>query len=169
MIGFEEAHLLFTYDAATGSLKWRHRPASTAPQRSWNTRYGGKEAGRIGDEGYVIVNVRGKMMRAHRIGWLMHHGDWPPAEIDHRNLVRHDNRIENLRPADRERNSQNGPVRRSGFKGVEFRADLEKPWRARVCAGRKRECLGYYRTEQEAHAAYLAAAKRVHGEFARAA
>lgn len=52
-------------------------------------------------DGYLIIKVKKRQLKAHRIVWLLNTGDWPSGEIDHINRVRDDNRFENLRVADR--------------------------------------------------------------------
>jgi hypothetical protein len=57
---------------------------------------------------------------AHRLAWFMHHGCWPPEEIDHINGDRSDNAIKNLRAASRSENAKNLKRRdnQSGVLGV---------------------------------------------------
>lgn len=56
----------------------------------------------------------------------------------------------------------------SGYKGVVWFPKTKK-WRARIGLNGERISLGLFSTREEAHAAYRAAAERLHGEFARAA
>ena len=58
-------------------------------------------------DGYLIVKVKGKQFKAHRIVWLLNYGELPNGEIDHINRNKTDNRIENLRIATREIQNQN--------------------------------------------------------------
>lgn len=60
--------------------------------------------------GYLIVKVKGKQFKAHRIVWLLHHGVFPNGELDHKNRNRSDNRIENLREATRKMQVENRTV-----------------------------------------------------------
>ncbi|GJH22444.1 hypothetical protein CBA19CS22_37900 [Caballeronia novacaledonica] len=53
----------------------------------------------------------------------------------------------------------------SGYKGVLW-IERIKRWSARISANGKRYYLGHYKTAEEAHEAYKAAAERLHGEFA---
>lgn len=61
-------------------------------------------------DGYLIVKVKGKQFKAHRIVWLLHHGVLPNGELDHKNRNRSDNRIENLREATRKMQVENRTV-----------------------------------------------------------
>jgi hypothetical protein len=45
--------------------------------------------------------------------------------------------------------------------------DCARKWYAQISVNRKPTRLGSFHTEDEAHAAYCIAARRVHGEFAR--
>lgn len=58
-------------------------------------------------DGYLILKVKGRQFKAHRVAWLLCTGSWPEGEIDHINHVRDDNRIENLRVVTRADNNRN--------------------------------------------------------------
>jgi hypothetical protein len=92
--------------------------------------------------------------------------------IDHINGDRLDNRIENLRTATYSQNSANAKRHSrntSGLKGASKRFKNGKwtgRWQASITYQRKQINLGYFDTKEEAHAAYLEAARRLQGEFA---
>jgi hypothetical protein len=72
---------------------------------------------------YLIVSVGGHFYLAHRLIWLYVHGAWPSANLDHRNGVKTDNRISNLRECTVSENAMNtkrSTNNKSGFKGVHF-------------------------------------------------
>ena len=72
-------------------------------------------------DGYLILKIKGKQYKAHRIIYAMHHGVMPNKEIDHINRIRDDNRIENLRLVDRKTNVRNSllkPNKNTGVVGV---------------------------------------------------
>jgi hypothetical protein len=130
----------------------------------------GSEAGSLHSLGYRIIAVDGVMYRAHRLAWLYVHGQWPDGLLDHANGDRADNRIANLRPATVSQNKANSKLRsdnKSGFKGV-YASELGG-WRAEIRCDGKLHYLGRFGTPELAHAAYVAAARRFFGEFARAA
>lgn len=143
------------YDPETGHLFWVAG------------RQKGRRAGCVAASGYVVIRFDGHTYMAHRLAWLLAHGV-DPTEIDHRNRDRADNRLANLRLADRTENNANRPVRRdsvSGIKGVQFHRQSGK-WRARIKARGKAASLGLHETPELAGAAYMRAAKAVFGEFA---
>lgn len=133
----------------------------------------GEIAGGIASHGYRKINIGGRKYSAHRLVWLYVTGSWPDGDLDHKNLDKDDNRFENLRLAN---DSLNGANRRrrsdntSGFKGVSFIHDIGK-WRAYVGGSGSGGIayLGCFNTPQEAHAAYVIAADKAFGEFARGA
>ncbi len=94
-------------------------------------------------------------------------GDPPGLVVDHINGNTSDNRRENLRICTHAENCRNGRMRshnKLGVKGVY----LEKgSYRAQLVVDRKRLRLGTFKTLEEAKAAYVEAANRYHGEFAR--
>lgn len=148
----------FEYDEETGLLRWKINQAFS----------------RIGDvagavtEGYVRVSLDGKKMRAHHVIWAMKTGQWSKSIIDHEDCDGVNNRWKNLREATRSQNCANARKKcdnRTGFKGTtklpsgRFAAQIMKEGRNKY--------LGSYDTVEEAHAAYMKAAVRLFGEFAR--
>lgn len=124
-------------------------------------------AGYTHSKGYRIVRVDLEMIKGHRLAWFMFYGEWPKKEIDHINGNKDDNRIANLRQADRSENMRNCGMKSnntSGFKGCRLR---EKGWQARITLRGKQIHLGFFGTALEASAAYEAAARELHGEFTR--
>jgi len=93
-------------------------------------------------------------------------------EIDHVNGIRVDNRIVNLRLATNQQNSANSKIRKnnkSGLKGAYRRnSNNGMCWQATITVKKKAIYLGIFSSKEEAHAAYLNAAKKHFGEFARA-
>lgn len=143
---------LLDYVPDTGVFMWRVSNRRKKP---------GAIAGTQCPKGYVRISVDAKIYAAHRLAWLHMYGVWPRNEIDHINRVRNDNRIENLREADRSLNCHNSRLRVdnvSGHRGVGWHKRLQK-WRARISvAGRMHE-LGYFLDKESAIAAYCKAAQ----------
>lgn len=156
---FEQIRELLSYDPSAGELRWRV---------SRGRMSAGQIAGHVKESGYVVVNVSGSIYRAHRLAWLLSHGEWPAVEIDHRNGAKTDNRLINLRAATRSQNEANKPVTRantSGFKGVMWDPRLGK-WRAEIRRQGRKKYLGSYSDVREAAAAYQRAAQAIYQEFA---
>ena len=133
----------------------------------------GKTAGTIGADGYVIITIDGRKLRAHRLAWLCVHGTEPPNEIDHCNLIRHDNRLCNLRLATSRQNKENKDKLRnnkSGYRGVSWHARAGR-WQSTIRSNGKTTYLGLFDSAPEAHEAYRLAAGRLHDRnpFARSA
>jgi hypothetical protein len=163
----ERLRELLDYDAETGVFTWRRRADRSS---SWNSRYAGKAAGsRKNPGGYILIRVGGYAYLAHRLAWLHTTGAWPVGQLDHADGNPSNSALANLREAttvENQRNARRRVDNTSGFKGVTRDGS---GWRARIKVFGYNVCLGTYRTPEEAHAAYVAAAEKYHGEFARAA
>lgn len=93
------------------------------------------------------------------------------VEVDHINRDPRDNRRANLRLCSHEENCRNRLWKtgaKTALKGV-FPSRSGKRYRAAITVNYVKHGLGSYATPEEAHAAYVAAALRFHGEFARVA
>jgi hypothetical protein len=155
----ERLREVLDYNPETGIFIWKI---------ATHGHFAGGIAGTL-THGYVAIRIDGIKHSAHRLAWLHSHGSWPPCLIDHKNLNRSDNRLENLRLATNSSNKANRfmPANNStGFKGVSFSKSM-KLWQASICRNYKQMHLGFFESAEEAHAAYSEAAKRLFGEFAR--
>lgn len=154
MLTLKRAQEKLRYDPDTGILliwarkKWRVVGRRAKPGR------------------YRFARIDGKSYIAHRLIWLLVHGAFPTMEIDHKNCDRSDNRLANLRLATSAQNSANLRTIRNGLKGA-YRNGTG--WSSRIQVKGQTYHLGTYPTEQEAHEAYVKAARQHFGEFARAA
>ena len=151
----ERARELLSYDPTTGSLTWKATVGPRAPQ--------GGAAGYIDKKGYVCVGLDGKYYFGHRIAWLLHFGRWPVGQVDHRDEIKSNNRIANLREATPIENMHNQRFARKhnrlGLRGV---SNNHGKFQAEIRANGKRIYLGVFDTPLEAHAAYLSAKKQYH-------
>lgn len=145
---------LVTYSSITGLFHWK-------VGRGTNIK-AGAEVGSWHSRGYRTACIKGRIYKCHRLAWLYVRGEWPPAEIDHINGIKHDNRIANLRPATRSENMQNMQKpkagNKAGFRGVSASG---RRFMARIVVGGKELYLGTFAAPAEAHEAYLAA-KELH-------
>lgn len=172
MITAEEVRELLDYDPETGVFTWRERSRkmckSDRARNAWNSKLAGKIAGSLNALGYVTIALHKHAYYAHRLAWLHVYGRWPKAETDHRNEVKSDNRISNLREASSALNKQNR--RRacrgntSGLRGVCWFNQTRK-WHAQICVNGKKVHLGYFDCKHEAHAAYLKAKAKFHSGY----
>jgi hypothetical protein len=115
--------------------------------------------------GYYLASINGRRFPAHRIVWAIANGRLPPPEmqIDHSNGVRSDNRPENLRLCTSAENHQNMVVASRAAQGVAYRRHNKgRPWAARIAVNGKQLFLGYFRTPEEGHSAYLQAKQLLH-------
>ena len=143
------------YNPLTGIFTWRVKVNSRAKA--------GAVAGSQ-SRGYWVIRVAGKLHGAHRLAWFFVYGEWP-KQIDHINGIQSDNRIANLRLATNAQNAQNSRCRnRAGFKGV---SPKKGKWRATIKHDGRSIQIGTFASPEEAHAAYVAASRRLFGEFAR--
>jgi len=114
--------------------------------------------------GYLLVSLTknkvSKHLSIHRLIGIHFLPNWENKEcLDHVNRDKLDNRIINLRWASKAENSANKQKKQnttSKFVGVSFYKNSNK-WRSRIrcdkLLGGRREHLGYFNTEEEAHSA----------------
>jgi hypothetical protein len=121
------------------------------------------------NNGYAVRDVRingvRKSLKMHRV--LVAAPD--NLEVDHISGDKLDNRRSNLRIVDHAQNMRN--VRRhvdnrSGVKGVRWHTKTGM-WQARIMVSGKTHYLGYFASVEEAGYAYDAAARELHGTYAR--
>lgn len=150
---------LLNYDPATGVLTWK-------VDRSNGKYRAGSLAGYITPFGYRSVVIGRDHFLAHRVVWFMMTGEQPPECIDHKDCDRANLRWDNLREATHQLNAANRRRLFSNLKGVHL---SKWGYIAAIGLNRKKQHIGVFATEEEAHAAYLARAKELFGEFARSA
>ena len=152
---------LLDYNPETGVFTWLVNRG--------NNRCAGKIAGTIRKDGHRQIGIDGRYYLTGPLAWLWMTGMWrfwPSEQIDHINGKRDDDRIANLRLATGTQNQGNRRgTNQQGLKGITFQ-------KGRFVAGIKMNgrnvYLGSFDTAKEAHAAYLAAARKHFGaEFVK--
>lgn len=141
------------YDRTTGLLYW------VKQTEQYSIKPGDVAGYNCGD--YLAVTVQGKGYRQHRVAWLLAHGAWPEGEIDHINGNGKDNRLCNLRDVPKHTNLINQYKHRNGkLFGCSF-DKRRSTWKAKIVVNKKEYYLGAYKTEVEAHQAYVRASKQL--------
>lgn len=141
----------------------------------WIKSRGGVKVGIAGTPkgiGYINIRIDTRVYQAHRLAWFYMTGEWPRGWIDHADCNPSNNSMSNLREATKSQNAANkGLLRRNttGFKGVTKCHRGRGGYIATIKVKDKQHYLGRFDTAEDAHAAYMAAAIKFHGEFARAA
>jgi len=129
----------------------------------------GRKAGCLDPLGRTLIRIDGTLHLASRLAVFWMTGRWPRHQVDHHNLNKTDNRWANLRPCTQSQNLGNRRMQarnKTGFKGVAFSS--KNRYKAQIAIDNRKVFLGCFETAEQAHAAYVAAAKKVFGEFARA-
>lgn len=160
-------------------MTWKVRPEShfrTARAHSWwNKRFSCKAAGYIKERpkqtDYCYLKLVDRHVLAHRVVWaLTQRVDLSevPRFLDHKNGDPLDNRPSNLRPATHRQNQYNRANRtnKHGLRGVRFHPERGY-WSASINTPEKKLYIGTFGSKEEAAAAYIGAAKILHGEFFR--
>ena len=134
------------YEPKTGFLFWTDRAHKSVKN---------KQAGTPNHRGYIIVLFQGKPYKAHRLAWLLTHGDWPSQMIDHIDGNPSNNAISNLRDVDNKTNQCNRHRARTDSKsGLMGASPFRNKWKAQIKRNGVIKYLGLYDTAIEAHEAY---------------
>jgi hypothetical protein len=106
----------------------------------------GSVAGTKNNLGYIVIQIEGKKVHAHRLAWFYVHGVWPTKQIDHINRKRDDNRLVNLRDVTASENIHNSSHRSisvSGVRNVVWHK-RNKKWQAQIMVNNEYKYLGLY-------------------------
>ena len=126
MITQQRLQEVLDYDPNTGIFTWKEKISSKVVV--------GRKAGSLSGTGYHMISLFKKKYRAHHLVWLFVYGIWPKEQIDHKNGIRTDNRLCNLREATNQENCQNTQKRAnntSGCRGVCWNKAAKK-WQAYI-------------------------------------
>lgn len=77
----------FIYNSKTGEI--------FSNKSNMNRPLGSISKGGYLETGISIENIPFRM-KIHRLAWRLYYGKWPMGTINHKNGIKHDNRIENL-------------------------------------------------------------------------
>lgn len=149
------------YDPTTGHFKWK---VTVSPRG-----VAGQRAGSQDSNGYRRIRIFRQRHKEHRLAWLFEYGAMPAERIDHINGDKADNRIVNLRLADKFQNNWNRAEtsrNTSGAKGVSWSSSKNR-WQAVIGYKNKLAWLGSFDDIESAQMAYETKAAELYGEFYR--
>jgi hypothetical protein len=128
-------------------------------KESFSKSKAGRKAGTLNrNDGYLYVNINYKLYPLHRIIYIYFNDDFDANMfIDHINSIKTDNRIENLRLADKHLNERNCKY----AKGYVFEKSRNK-FKVTLTINGCSKFIGRYTTEHEARVAYINAKKIYH-------
>ncbi len=157
MITRKRLREVLSYDRRSGIFIWKV-----------SLSYRGKKgtvAGCLNRDGYVEIGIDRRRYYGHRLAWLYVHGDHP-EKIDHRDLNRSNNRLNNLREVCQSGNAQNvRAARRSnkstGLLGASFHK-ASGLFKAELSVNGQVRYAKYFKTAKLAHAAYVQAKRKFH-------
>jgi hypothetical protein len=161
-----------------GKLFWLLRPVYHFKNawgcNTFNARFAGKEAGCVvginkrKSQKRWYIGIHGYMFYRSIIVYILHNNCFPKNDIDHKDTNQLNDLIGNLRLATEIQNGQNRTININntcGYKGVTYNRRSQK-YTARIVIDRNRKFLGYFNSADDAHNAYVNAAKKYFGEFA---
>jgi hypothetical protein len=144
------------YDLSTGVFRWNVSHSKKIKI--------GQIAGTTTVKGYRAIHVDGKIYLAHRIAWLYVFGEWPKG-IDHKNGIKSDNRIDNLRLANQSQNLANIGAKKNNELGIRGVCRYGKKYRVALNKNGKQVWIGYFESLETASLAAEKASKELHGDF----
>jgi hypothetical protein len=163
-ISLEELNHKFSFDFENGKIYWKNPPKCSKRK--------GDEAGcfhrTAKNKAYWVVMVKYKSIYRSRLIHYAYYGFVSEKIIDHINGDSLDDRLSNLREADRSQNIWNTKTRRTNKTGLPQGVRVMSPNRfgAKIAVRGKNISLGSFLTAESAGAAYQAARKKFFGEFA---
>ena len=128
----------------------------------------GEEAGHVNKVGYRVVTLDGKIKLVHRLIYQMTHGECPEF-LDHINGVRTDNRIENLRPANKSQNAANQKLSSTNTTGIK-NVSLDKRSNSYFVSVKRQDkqiFCGRFKDIELAELVAIEARDKYHGNYAR--
>jgi hypothetical protein len=146
MLTQKELQELLIYVPEIGTLIWKERPGNGRTDKSWNTKYAGKEAFTAVDrKGYRVGSINYVNYRAARVIYKLYHGI-EAEQVDHIDGDRSNNRIVNLRAVTHQQNQQNmkrSSRNTSGVVGVSWNSGKNR-WDAKISVDGTSVLIGRY-------------------------
>lgn len=154
----ERLREVLKYCFASGLFSWQYDVSSTARK--------GEIAGCATKAGYIVIRIDRRLYLAHRLVFLYIYGRRPEGLIDHKTGAKSDNRLDNIREANKSQNAQNAKAawshnKASGLLGV-YWSEQNGKWGAKVNLDGRQYHAGFHETPEEAHAAYVAKKRQLH-------
>lgn len=152
----EYLHELFEY--RDGELFWK----STGKGRRLGLKAGNQRA-----DGRTDIYLFNRLVRSHRIIYMMFHGEMPEI-IDHIDGNPTNNKIENLRKSTHSQNMHNtklAKTNKSGAKNVHWYKKYNS-WQVQIRVNSVRKNIGYFKDFELAELVATEARNKFHGEFA---
>jgi hypothetical protein len=143
LFSYGDLSRMFSYNNETGIIinKENGKPVGTKLKHSASI--------------HLTIWVKGRMLYAHRIAWLLHNHSWPEGFIDHIDGDGTNNKINNLRVVSIRGNGQNRKSHRAGgLPGATFKKAIGL-WVSQVQWQGRKYVLGKYKSESEASRVYL--------------
>jgi hypothetical protein len=109
---------------------------------------------------YLAFHFQGQTRLAHRVAWFLMTGAWPVGQIDHIDGNPHNNKWDNLRDVTPSGNQQN--KRRGVLGNLLGTRKKRNSYQAMISVGGYQYTIGTFKTQQEAHEAYLVCKRVVH-------
>jgi hypothetical protein len=156
---------MITQEIANSLFEYKDGQLFRKVRASQNTQIGDL-AGYVDKKGYWKVSYKNKSYLLHRIIWLMRYGNLP-KELDHIDGNPQNNRIKNLRIADRSQNNCNKQVYKTsstGIKNVTWYKPTGK-WMVKLTKNKKQMFFGYFDDLELAKLVAIEARDKFHKEY----
>jgi hypothetical protein len=151
---------IVSYDQESGLFYWK-------VARQNNRIKAGSVAGCVDSKGYIVMTLKGRQYKAHRLAWLYIMGMWPKELIDHIDMNRSNNKWSNLREATHSQNKANIKKFSNNTSGVKCVTRYKGKWKVAIMVNGKNVNLGSYDDLEDAKLRYKIAANEYFGQFAR--